>query len=56
MTKKDDIEPMSRKEWAAMKHSKDFIPSKAYDNYDFLKTLSLKKKPEVTGKNANEKV
>lgn len=44
MTKKDDIEPMNRKEWDAMKNdSKHFIPSRPYDDYDFLKVLSMKK-------------
>jgi len=36
---------MSRKEWDKMKNdSKHFIPSKPYDNYDFLKVLSIKRK------------
>ncbi len=55
MTKKDDIEPMSRKEWKAMKHdSTHFVPSKPYDDYDFLKNISMKKTKKEVRDDAKE--
>lgn len=45
MTKKPDILPVDRDTWKKMKHDPMYyVPSKVYDDYDFLKVLSMKKK------------
>lgn len=53
--KKPDILPVDRDTWKKMKHdSMYFVPSKSYDNYDFLKTLSLKNDENKTKKEVKD--
>lgn len=52
---KIDILPVDRDTWRKMQHdSLYFVPHKPYDEYDFLKTLSMKKKKEVKDKDGTE--
>jgi len=45
MTKKPDILPVDRDTWKMMQHDPMYyVPHKAYDEYDFLKILSMKRK------------
>ena len=54
MTKKPNILPVDRETWKKMHYdSLYYVPTKAYDEYDFLKILSLKNK-EVTEKDGRQ--